>query len=106
MCDQSLSTKNCSNIVNGERCKKGWHLKGTVPDSAAIPVSGVSGVSGASSVGNTDSMNGSQDQSQDFLTSLVRRELGIVFREIFQNPAPNPQSGRDYLWALMANKRM
>ena len=32
MCSQSFSTKKCVNILNGERCKNGWHIKGTVPD--------------------------------------------------------------------------
>ena len=51
-----------------------------------------------------------QNQSQDFLINMIRREMGIVFREIFQNPPPNQQvrnqTGRDYLWALMGNKQI
>ena len=102
MCSQSLASKKCTNILNGERCKSGWHLKGTVPDNSN---------SGANINTGSDFQNQpSGSQSQDFLSSMVRREMGIMLREIFQNPPPSPQvrnqSSRYYLWALMGNRQM
>ena len=95
---------------NGERCKNGWHLKGTVPE-----INGNGSEQNINQKGNKNGLrsnvfqnhqNGSLNQGQDILSSMVRREMGIVLREIFQtpNPQPNPQvkkqSGRDYLWAF------
>ena len=103
----SLSSKKCLNIVNGERCRKGWHIKGTVPDHNNIS----GNINGSTTNYGTDFQNfqnqqGSHNnQNQDFLLNMVRREMGIVLREIFQTLPSNPQSGRDYLWALMGNKR-
>ena len=100
-------------MKNGERCKNGWHLKGTVPE-----VENLSPNLNQNLNGNRDrpsdfqfQQNSSQNQSQDFLLNMVRREMGIVLREIFQTPQVNPQqpkkqTGRDYLWALLGNSQI
>ena len=114
MCTQSLNTKMCSNMNNGERCKTGWHIKGTVPENSGNGPNVNANQNGLGSNGsqnqrNHNSQNGSVNHGQDFLSSMVRREMGIVLREIFQtpNPQPNPQvknlSGREYLLALLGN---
>ena len=103
MCSESMKNKLCPNILNGERCRKGWHLKGTVPDYSK-PASG-------NNKGDNLNMN-NQNQGQNFLANMVRREMGIILREIFQTPQQTPQqapqmrkqTGQDYLWALLGNQ--
>ena len=101
---------------NGERCKNGWHLKGTVPECSGNDsnqnMNQNINQNGLGSNGFQNHQNSSQNQGQDFLSTMVRREMGIVLREIFQTPNPqsNPQvkkqSGRDYLWALLGNNQL
>ena len=103
---------------NGSRCRLGYHLKSTVAQqyqNARINENGNSINGGFPSSGNFSNggtpnggSNINSDRSaQDFLSQMIRRELGQVWRSML-NPDPIPpprvskeQTGRDYLWALL-----
>ena len=100
LCKNSKDTKKCPNIKNGGRCRQGYHIKDTVPDY------GIPEERGPVPNGSNGSKNGEMNSNiEDFLSNVVRREMGIIWREMM-TPKPNlpqmkEQTGRDYLWALL-----
>ena len=86
-------------------------MKDTVPDYG-IPViespiidEGIRNQNQNSNGGNIPSAG--TETTNDFLSKVIRRELGLIIREMMI-PKPNPpktkeQSGQDYLWALLRN---
>ena len=85
----------------------GYHLKDTVPDHG-IPEADTTNRSGRNSNQNSNcgnNPNASSNMMQDFLAKAVRREMGLILREMMTPrsnlPQIKEQTGQDYLWALL-----
>ena len=84
----------------------GYHVKDTVPDYG-MPTGEPSQIGDGNRRQNSDNFipGSGSESSSDFLAKVIRRELGIVLREMLtprQNP-PKESTGQDYLWALLRN---
>ena len=104
--------------INGGKCRKGYHIKDTLPDSEPSQVgNSPSGYvnNGANANHNNVNNGGNANHSggamnkegiQDFLSNVIRREMGVIWREMMtpNQPIVKEQTGRDYLWALLGQK--
>ena len=110
LCSASVNTGSCPTIMNGERCNQGYHLRSNNPANRQnINLNDNQNMNnGMNNVFNGTNGNGINNNitTQDFLSVLIRRELGQIWKNMIptQEQQPNvrkEQTGRDYLWALL-----
>ena len=107
LCKSSEDTKTCPNMINGRKCRRGYHLRDTVPATQTPPPTQIPNPS--------EKIVNEGQNTKDFLSQMIRQEINKAMMDLIpktppvQSQEPTPmvqkqQTGQDYLWALLGRR--